>query len=391
MILPLIALTFLACPPPGAELKTAHYDLYAESIDAQDAGAMLEALHAHLSKYFGRAPRERLRIEVYSTFEGFQEALKRDKVATVEAGGFYAPETKKGYLYVQPSEYWTRQLILHEGTHQFHLLTAAGNSAPPAAWYTEGMAEYFGMHNWNGKELRTGVIPAASLEDYPAQALKQFGDLKEDLEGIAKGTVACERPVGWALVHFLVNNHEARWKNLAAQLDARKSPAKAWEKSFGKTGPEFVKSFKDWLASHQQPLRIFWQSWQERGNAIEGKSKTGCGALFRTAPASLEAEIELKLGSLKAGFMFNFRSKDDYVTLQVSAGRAAIVRWDKGIWKTLAAAEIDKAIACPVASYRIDGADAVLSVNGNEIGRMKADGDVGLWLEACEVFFRLKK
>ncbi|KAF0245971.1 MAG: hypothetical protein FD180_1114 [Planctomycetota bacterium] len=391
MILPLLGLTLLACPPPGVEHKTAHYDLYAESVGAEDAGAMLEELHAHLSKYFGRAPKERLRIEVYATFEKFQEALKRDKVATVEAGGFYAPETRKGYLYVQPSEYWTRQLILHEATHQFHLLTSAGNTAPSAAWYTEGLAEYFGTHNWDGKKLETGVIAAATLEDFPAKALKQFGDLKEDLDGIAKGTVACDRSVGWALVHFLVNNHAVRWKSLAAQLDTRKNPEKAWEKSFGKTSPEFVKSFKDWLASHQQPLRIVWQSWQERGNAIEGKSQTGCGAMFRDAPSTIEAAIELKKGTLKAGFMFNFKSKDDYMTLQVTAERASVVKWDKGIWRQVSGAEIDKAVATPVASYRRDGEDAVLSVNGKEIGRLKAEGEVGLWLEACEVWFRLKK
>ncbi len=390
MIHALAAIALLACPPPGATVKTAHYDVYTETIDAADTGAMLEALHGNLTKFFGRAPKERLRVEVYATHDAFEEALKRDKVGTVEAGGFYAPETKTGYLYVQPSEYYTRQLLLHEATHQFHLLTTAGNNAVPAAWYGEGLAEYFGMHNWDGKELRTGVVPAVTLENYPAQALKQFGDLKENLEGIARGDVPCDRPLGWALVHFLVNKEPARWKALTAQLDAHKKTDKSWEKAFGKTGAEFAKAFKDWLASHQQPLRILWVSWQERGDAIEGKSGSGCGALFRTPPTAVEATLELRKGELKAGFIFNHKSNDDYVTLQVTKGRAAVVRWTKGIWNEISAAEIDASVA-PVASYRREGADAVLTVNGKEIGRIPAEGDAGLWLEGCEVFFRLKK
>lgn len=390
MIHALAAIALLACPPPGATVKTAHYDVYAETVDAADTGAMLEALHAHLLKYFGRAPKERLKIQVYATKEAFEEALKRDKVGSVEAGGFYAPETKTGYLWVQPSEYWTRQLILHEATHQFHLLTTAGNNAVPCGWYGEGLAEYFGGHNWDGKELKTGVVPAVSLENYPAQALRQFTDLKENLDGIVRGDIACDRALGWAIVHFLVNNHAARWKVLTAQLDAHKKTEKSWEKAFGKTGPEFVKAFKDWLLSHQQPLRIVWIDWQERGDAIEGKSGSGCGALFRETPSAFEAAIELKKGTLRAGFMFNFKNNDDYVTLQVTRDRAAVVKWTKGVWSELAGAAIDPAVP-PVASYRRDGGDAVLSVNGKEIGRMPADGEAGLWLENCEVYFRLKK
>ena len=34
---------------------------------------------------------------------------------------------------------------------------ATGNRSPKATWYTEGLAEYFGMHNWDGKTL-TGVV-----------------------------------------------------------------------------------------------------------------------------------------------------------------------------------------------------------------------------------------
>jgi len=391
MLHAILGLTLLACPPPGAEIKTEHYDLYVESIDAKDVGAMLEALYANHSKFFGGAPRERLRLEVYATFEAFQEATKRDKVGTVEAGGIYWSGTKTAYLFLQPSEYYSRHLIIHEATHQFHMLAKTGNQGAGPRWYSEGLAEYFANHNWDGKTLLTGVVPAVSLENDPAKALKQFEDLKEDLEGIARGTVACDNVLGGALVHFLVNNHEAKWKSLAARLDVGVSAASAWKKSFGKTGPEFTKSFKDWLVAHQQPLRIVWVNWQERGDAIEGKSEWACASLFRSAPASIEAEIELKKGDLKAGLIFNYKSNDDYALLQVTKGRAAILKVDKNVLNELAGADIDPAIEKPVVAYRRDGSDAVLSVNGKEIGRVKAEGEAGLWLQSCEVFFRLKK
>ncbi len=73
------------------------------------------------------------------------------------------PRFKNGYnrhyefwMYDQPSAYYRRHLLLHEGTHGFMFTLLAG-SAP--AWYVEGMAEWFGTHYWNGKQLRLGFFP----------------------------------------------------------------------------------------------------------------------------------------------------------------------------------------------------------------------------------------
>ena len=34
----------------------------------------------------------------------------------VSGGGYYSEERRKAYVYIQPSEYYTRQLVLHEAT-----------------------------------------------------------------------------------------------------------------------------------------------------------------------------------------------------------------------------------------------------------------------------------
>lgn len=381
----------LLCPPPGIEIKTDHYDLYAESVNAEDTGAMLEALHADLTRHFGAAPADRLRVEVYATYDAYKEGMKRDKESEVAAGGYYSPGTKKAYLWVQPSAYFTRQLILHEATHQFHYQAATGNKSPTGAWYVEGIAEYFGMHNWDGKVLKTGVVPAVTLEDYPAQALKQFDDLKQDLEGIVEGRVAHDRPVGWALFHFLIHNYPKAFRALAARLDEGAKPGKAWEKTFGKVTPQMVKGFRAWMEAHAQPWRILWVSWQERGDRLEGKSDWLGIALLKGRTDSLEAEVEVVSGNAKAGLVFGFRSGEDFLLLQVLPGnRAQVVRKAAGALSVVAAKEYEAGAGAPVARVAMEGKEAVATINGTEIGRVEAAGEMGLNAEGCGAMFRVK-
>ena len=183
-----------------------------QNIDLEDTGRLLEELHAQLTKFFGKAPKGKLRLEVWATEKEWAESIRKDGAdVPTGAGGYYWPTSKKAYLYVQPSAHYTRQLILHEATHQFHYLASTRNRSPGAFWYTEGLAEYFGMHNWDGKTLKTGVVPAVTLEDYPRKALENFDKLDRNLSGMISGKVSCQRPEAWALIHFLVNNHAKRF------------------------------------------------------------------------------------------------------------------------------------------------------------------------------------
>lgn len=65
------------------------------------------------------------------------------------------------WLYDQPSDYYRRHLLLHEGTHSF-MDTLLGGCGPP--WYMEGMAEYLGTHCWRDGRLTLGYMPKSREE-----------------------------------------------------------------------------------------------------------------------------------------------------------------------------------------------------------------------------------
>lgn len=60
------------------------------------------------------------------------------------------------WCYEQPSDYYRRHLLLHEGTHAFmnHFLGGAG---PP--WYMEGSAELLATHRWEDGALALSIFP----------------------------------------------------------------------------------------------------------------------------------------------------------------------------------------------------------------------------------------
>ncbi len=62
------------------------------------------------------------------------------------------------WFYAQPSDYYTRHLMLHEGTHVF-TLSFLGGCGP--GWYMEGVAELFGTHRYDGryKQLTMRTMP----------------------------------------------------------------------------------------------------------------------------------------------------------------------------------------------------------------------------------------
>ena len=91
--------------------------------------------------------------------------LMQDKQRFVTAGLLPndLPPFRHGYqrgaelwLYEQPSDYYRRHLLLHEGTHGF-MKRFLGGAGPP--WYMEGTAELFGTHRWENKQLTLRWFP----------------------------------------------------------------------------------------------------------------------------------------------------------------------------------------------------------------------------------------
>lgn len=95
----------------------------------------------------------------------FDGCLMKDKARFVAAGLLpdNLPPFAHGYsrdhqlwLYEQPSDYYRRHLLLHEGVHCF-MFTVFGNAGPP--WYMEGLAEYLGTHRLENGRLMMGYMP----------------------------------------------------------------------------------------------------------------------------------------------------------------------------------------------------------------------------------------
>lgn len=61
----------------------------------------------------------------------------------------------------QPSDYYRRHLLLHEGVHSF-MNTVLGSCGPP--WYMEGIADLLATHRWRDGQLTLNTMPASSQE-----------------------------------------------------------------------------------------------------------------------------------------------------------------------------------------------------------------------------------
>ncbi len=81
-----------------------------------------------------------------------------DQVAKLRNG--YALRNRI-WLREQPSEYYRRHLLIHEGVHAF-MGFVFGNWGPP--WYREGTAELLGTHRWENGKLTLGIVPEKADE-----------------------------------------------------------------------------------------------------------------------------------------------------------------------------------------------------------------------------------
>jgi len=392
MSLILIA-ALLGADPAVSHVRTEHYDVRSTRMPAEEVGRMLDQLHTDLTRFFGRAPDELMELELYENHQQYKEAIIADRQPFVGGGGYYAPSRRKAYVWHQPSEYFTRHLILHEATHQFHFLVAnKGEKIPGAGWYIEGLAEYFGMHNWDGKTLKTGVVPEITLEDYPAAALAELDRCQGDLEAIAAGSKGNGRPVYWALVHFMMKNYPRQFGALSLKLDRGEDPLGAWKSVFGEATDELKKEFRGHVVRNAQPWRDVWRAWQQRGDAIEGRSGVTGLAVLKEVPELLEAEMELIGGNLRAGLTFNYMSPQEFSMVQVFSNRTAwLIDRVGGQWQN-----VRKIPVAPpdgrnvVAACHKDG-KFIFSVNGKEIHSAESAGLLGLNVDSCHVHFRVKQ
>jgi hypothetical protein len=152
--------------------------------------------------------------------------LWSDELPDFQTGYYIGPEF---WLFEQPSPYYRRHLLLHEGTHVFMLAFVPG-VAPP--WYAEGLAELLGTHAWRDGRLTLGHFPRAREETPEWGRIKLVQDAYSDRQALVLERVLAlgeqarldvrQYAWCWAAAAFLDGHprYQARFRELVRDQEA---------------------------------------------------------------------------------------------------------------------------------------------------------------------------
>ena len=191
------------------------------------------------------------------------------------------------WLRDQPTDYYRRHLLLHEGTHAF-MNEFLGGSGP--GWYMEGMAELLGTHRLDPKtgELTLNVMPKSRDEVPMLGRIKLIHDAR-----------AAGRPLTLPAVMQLDGSQ---------QLGVE---AYAWCWAAAKlldSHPRYRERFRELRASVKDP---------DFNNIVRKK--------FQNDWADLNAEWEAYIAALDYGFDYDRMAIDFKSHAQLNAGREYLV------------------------------------------------------------------
>ena len=160
---------------------------------------------------------------------------------------------KECWLVEQPSEYYRRHLLLHEGTHAF-MYSFLGSTGP--GWYMEGMAELLGTHRWHDAELTLRAMPRTRAEAPMWGRIKVIRDAYREHREVRLAEVLALDPRRsfttaeyawcWALCKFL--DADPRWGPPFRELHARVNE------------PDFENHFRESFQSGWSDLIFDWRA-----------------------------------------------------------------------------------------------------------------------------------
>jgi hypothetical protein len=231
-----------------------HTDLPAGEVD--ELPAVFDAAVPLWAEYFGVDADEVARWKIVGH-------VMRDKERFLGAGLYPAslPDFPNGFstgsqlwLYEQPSAYYRRHLLLHEGTHCF-MFRWLGGAGPP--WYMEGIAELLATHGWQASKLTLAVMPR-NKDDFP-----YWGRIKIVRDEYAAGRGMTLADVMRYDTHAHLRNEPYGWCwGAAAFFDAhpltqaafRDLKAEVRDRSI-----DFSRRFEERLAPHWREINDDWQ------------------------------------------------------------------------------------------------------------------------------------
>ena len=158
------------------------------------------------------------------------------------------------WVYEQPSAYYRRHLLLHEGTHAF-MNTQLQGCGPP--WYMEGIAELMGTHRWQDGHLQLAYFPKHRDE------VEQWGRIKLIHTEVAAGrSLTLESIADYGPTAHLKNEPYAWCWAAAAFLDGHPQFSARFRQlpeDVRESAPEFSASFWKLFEADRRQLVEQWQ------------------------------------------------------------------------------------------------------------------------------------
>ncbi|MEM9657219.1 MAG: hypothetical protein AAF961_02555, partial [Planctomycetota bacterium] len=252
------------------------------------------------AEYFGIAPSQWSEWRV----QGFL-VDDRERFASLGLAPKDNPNFRDGYAHAdefwmvdQPSDYYRRHLMLHEGTHCF-MYSFLGACGP--GWYMEGNAEFLGTHDWSDGALRLGVMPPGR------KATPMWGRIKLVRDAFAeRGVMPIEAVLSFDNRRALTTEQYAWAWNLVTLLDQHPRYQAAFRQLQRQTkSPQFNELLFERLADQWSDLRVDWRAqtasldygYDVKRMAIEHLQ------VERVGPLGAEASIDASRGWQSTGML----------------------------------------------------------------------------------------
>lgn len=158
------------------------------------------------------------------------------------------------WAYNQPSDYYRRHLVLHEGVHGFmrQFLGGAG-----ASWYSEGIAELLATHKWEFGNLLVGYMPKDKTE------VPYWGRIKIIQDEFAASRALMIREVMRLDTRAFLQNDAYAWSwAVAAFLDGHPNYRGKFRRLREKarlSGEQFTAEFEKQIVGQLRELDEQWQ------------------------------------------------------------------------------------------------------------------------------------
>ncbi|HEX5138200.1 MAG TPA: hypothetical protein VFY93_14585 [Planctomycetota bacterium] len=218
----------------------------------------------------------------------------------------------------QPGRYATRAALLREFVRVFYEVARAKGRAAETPWCREGQYDFLAGHDWDGKTLKMGVVPAVSAENLMGKALAETRQAGFALGPLVDGSQPMSRALGCAVFGHVATGNGGKpiagFDKFDPKMAGGVKAAPLFWQCFGKE-PEYTAAFTKWLETAQQPFVPIAGDWEGLSpGRLRGGGK-GLSACRFQLPAG---EFKVKVGAppekkgWKAGVVLSYASDDEY-------------------------------------------------------------------------------